>query len=168
MRTVTRTMTKNKMKHTKSILAWSLILLMGCALLSGCGKKDATPNPGLVQVVNPMMAVSSAEEMESYLDFTVPVLDKEVADYIVLVFNGYPTMGRIYYADDSVFSIQYGTGDISGIYGGTLEKTEPVNGVKVSYYTYEAIRYAMWENGGFTYSLTGGVDLEDEIETLIP
>lgn len=156
------------MKHIKTLSALCLSLLMAGSLLSGCGTKNDVPDPERVQVFNPMMAVSSVEEMESYLDFSVPVLDKEVESYIVLVIDGYPTMGRIYYADGSVFSIQYGTGDISGIYGGTLEDTQPIEGVNVSYYTYETTRYALWETGGFTYSLTGGVTLEEEVTTLIP
>ncbi len=156
------------MKHTKALYILCLSLLLTCTILSGCSNGDAAPDPELVQVVNPMMEVSSLKEMESYLDFSVPALDKEVDAYIVLVMDGYPTMGRIYYTDGAVFSIQYGTGDISGIYGGSLEKTEPINGVTVSYYTYETIRYALWETGGFTYSLTGGVTLEDEVAALIP
>ena len=160
------------MKHTlhsiKILSALCLTLLIAGSLLSGCGQRNAAPDPEFVQVVNPMMAVSSVKEMEEYLDFSIPVLDKEVDSYIVLVIDGYPTMGRVYYTDKSLFSIQYGTGDISGIYGGHLEKTEPVNGVKVSYYTYETTRYALWETNGFTYSLTGGIALEEEVAALIP
>ena len=156
------------MKDIKTLSALCLILLMTCSFMTGCSNVDNTPNPSPVQVVNPLRAVSSVQEMEDYLDFTIPVLDKEVDSYIVLVIDGYPSMGRIQYADDSLFSIQYGTGDISGIYGGTLEKTEPVNGVKVSYYTYETIRYALWETGGFTHSLTGGITLENDVAALIP
>ena len=156
------------LNHFNLLSVLCLSLLIVGSLLSGCGQRNAAPDPEFVQVFNPMMEVSSVKEMEEYLDFSIPVLDKEVDRYIVLVIDGYPTMGRIYYTDGGVFSIQYGTGDISGIYGGTLEKTEPVNGVNVSYYTYEAIRYALWETGGFTYSLTGGVELDAEVTSLIP
>ena len=155
-------------KHINILSVLCLSLLIAGSLLSGCGQRNAAPDPEFVQVFNPMMEVSSVKEMEEYLDFSIPVLDKEVDRYIVLVIDGYPTMGRIYYTDGGVFSIQYGTGDISGIYGGSLEKTEPVNGIKVSYYTYETTRYALWETNGFTYSLTGGIALEKEVAALIP
>lgn len=160
--------TKTWSKRFFHLLIMGSLLIAG-SLLSGCGNADTTPDPKPVQVVNPMMEVASLEEMEEYLDFSVPTLDsKEVKSYIVLVTDGYPTMGRVYYEDGATFSIQYGTGDISGIYGGSLEKTEPVKGVNVSYYTYDTIRYALWETGGFTYSLTGGVSLEEEVASLIP
>ena len=90
--------------------------------------------------------------MENYLDFDVPVLDKEVESYTVLIEDSYPTMGQIDYADGSEFRIQYGSGDISGIHGGTLEKSENVDGVKVEHYKYETITYAVWEQNGFTFS----------------
>ena len=166
-RTLKRTL-NHTLNHFKLLSVLCLSLLITGSLLSGCGQRNAAPDPEFVQVFNPMMEVSSVKEMEEYLDFSIPVLDKEVDRYIVLVIDGYPTMGRIYYTDGGVFSIQYGTGDISGIYGGSLEKTEPVNGVKVSYYTYEATRYALWETNGFTYSLTGGIALEEEVAALIP
>lgn len=156
------------LNHINLLSVLCLSLLIAGSLLSGCGQRNTAPDPEFVQVFNPMMAVSSVKEMEEYLDFSIPVLDKDVDRYIVLVIDGYPTMGRIYYTDGGVFSIQYGTGDISGIYGGSLEKTEPVNGVKVSYYTYETTRYALWETNGFTYSLTGGIALEEEVAALIP
>ena len=166
---------KHIAKHplTLSTLCLSLLimgsLLITSTLLSGCGNADTTPAPKPVQVVNPMMEVASLEEMEKYLDFSVPTLDsKEVKSYIVLVMDNYPTIGRVYYEDGATFSIQYGSGDISGIYGGSLEKTEPVKGVNVSYYTYDTIRYALWETSGFTHSLTGGVALEEEVAALIP
>ena len=162
-RTLNRTL-----NHFNLLSVLCLSLLIVGSLLSGCGQRNAAPDPEFVQVFNPMMEVSSVKEMEEYLDFSVPALDKEADRYIVLVIDGYPTMGRIYYADEGVFSIQYGTGDISGIYGGTLEDTQPIKGVNVSYYTYETTRYALWETGGFTYSLTGGVTLEEEVTTLIP
>ena len=151
-----------------SLLLMGSLLIAG-SLLSGCGNADPNPDPKPVQVVNPMLEVASLEEMEEYLDFSVPTLDsKEVKSYIVLVIDSYPTIGRVYYEDGATFSIQYGTGDISGIYGGSLDKTEPVKGVNVSYYTYDTIRYALWETGGFTHSLTGGVSLENEVAALIP
>lgn len=67
---------------------------------------------------NPIITVTSVAEMETYLDFHVPVLDKEVKSYSVIVADNYPTTGQVSYEDGSKFRIQYGSGDISGIYGG--------------------------------------------------
>ena len=153
------------MQQRRTIIALLCIAL--CSLMTiGCGKSGA-PRPDKVQVVNPLMEVASLEEMEQYLDYSVPVLEKEVDAYIVLVFDGYPQMGRIRYADGAVFNIQYGSGDISGIYGGTLESTEACGEVEVSYYVYEELHYALWETGGFTFSLSGGEDLKADVAALI-
>ena len=153
------------MQQRRTIIALLCIAL--CSLMTiSCGKSGA-PRPDKVQVVNPLMEVASLEEMEQYLDYSVPVLEKEVDAYIVLVFDGYPQMGRIRYADGAVFNIQYGSGDISGIYGGTLESTEACGEVEVSYYVYEELHYALWETGGFTFSLSGGEDLKADVAALI-
>ena len=156
------------MKKTFKILtiAACACMLAGCGSVENQGETKA-PKPELVKVVNPLMTVSSVGEMEKYLDFSVPVLDKEVESYIVLVIDGYPEIGRIRYADEAVFNKKYGSGDISGIYGGTLEKTEELDGVTVSFYTYDTTRYALWEQDGFTHSLTGGDNLEDEVKSLL-
>ena len=47
-------------------------------------------------------------------------------------------MGQVDYADGSQFRIQYGSGDISGIYGGTLEESREIAGVSVAYYQYDS------------------------------
>ena len=62
--------------------------------------------------------------------------------------------------------MKYGTGDISGIHGGVLEKTESIAGAEVSLYTFEDTRYGIWEKDGYTYSLTGR-DLEKNIALLM-
>ena len=147
-------------------IAACVCMLAGCGSVENKGETNA-PKPELVKVVNPLMTVSSVEEMEKYLDFSVPVLEKEAESYIVLVIDGYPQNGRIRYADGSTFNIKFGSGDVSGIYGGTLEKTEEMDGVTVSYYTYDTIRYALWEQDGFTHSLTGGENLEEEVKSLL-
>ena len=153
--------------------AFKILTIAAClGMLAGCGSvgnqgETKAPKPELVKVVNPLMTVSSVEEMEKYLDFSVPVLEKEAESYIVLVIDGYPQNGRIRYADGSTFNIKFGSGDVSGIYGGTLEKTEELDGVMVSYYTYDTTRYALWERDGFTHSLTGGENLEEEVKSLL-
>lgn len=147
-----------------------LILVMLFAVLSasaGCADQSEVPSPERLQVANPMKHVESVSEMEDLLDFSVPVLDKPVEKYIVLVINGYPETGRIYYQDGSVFGMKYGQGDISGIYGGIPEKETEISGMKVSFFTFEDYRYAIWETDGFSFSLTGAEQLETEVEMII-
>lgn len=122
-------------------------------------QRSNPPHPEQLQTPNPLMEVTSVSEMERYLDFRVPVLDKDVEAYIVIVDDSYPTLGRIMYADGSIFNMEYGTGDISGIYSGELVKTETFGKVEVSFFTYAGVEdgeisYATWEHGGFTYSLS--------------
>jgi hypothetical protein len=149
-----------------NVILTALSIVLCSLMVAGCGKSGA-PKPDKVQVVNPLMEVASLEEMEKYLDFSVPTLEKDVEAYIVMVFDGYPEMARICYADGVIFNMKYGSGDISGIYGGTLESTEACGEVEVSYYVYEELHYALWETGGFTYSLSGGEDLKADVAALI-
>ena len=129
------------------------------------------PNPQMVQVTNPLIEVTSAEEMKEYLDFTVPVLDKAVQNYIVIVMDNYPSIGQIDYADGSEYRIQYGSGDISGIYGGVVTDTRHVEQVEVTYYTFDnvgtEVTYATWEQEGYTFSYVYTADGENEIQQLI-
>ena len=145
-----------------------LCLLVAGGLMFAQNGGIIAPHPDPVQIPNPIITVTSVEEMENYLDFEVPVLDKEVESYSVFVENSYPTMGQIDYADGSTFRIQYGSGDISGVYGGTLEKSESIGGIKVEFYQYENTSYAIWEQNGFTFSYEythcGNIDVENIIQ----
>lgn len=143
-----------------AVLGFSLAFL-----LIGCGEDE--PSPGLSQVVNPIVTVGSVQEMEEYLGYEIPVLEKEVEFYIVLVIDGVAESGRIRYADGTDFNIKRGTGDVSGIYGGILEREETIEGVPVSFYSFEDFRYAIWEQDGFACSLTGDVALMEEVTALI-
>ena len=135
------------------------------ALMSGCSGQK--PDPGFVQMGNPLVTVASAEEMEAQLGYTVPVLDKDVSDYIVLVIDGAAESGRIRYADGSDFNIKQGSGDISGIYGGAQEEELEIDGVAVTFFRFEDIRYAIWEKDGFAFSLSGGETLKEDVTALI-
>ena len=147
-----------------------LVIVGGVMFTQNSGNN--VPNPEMVQIPNPFITVTSVEEMEEYLDFKVPVLDKEVETYSVLVEDSYPTMGQIDYADGSEFRIKYGSGDISGIYGGTLEESKDIEGVKVDYYRYTddttpELTYALWEQNGFTFSYLYTNDSIADVETII-
>jgi hypothetical protein len=152
------------LKHFALVLALALFL----ALPAGCAEKqEEIPDAGFVQMGNPLVEVASAQEMEAKLGYKVPVLDKAVDTYIVLVVNGTAQQGRIRYADGASFDMKQGTGDVSGIYGGVTESTETISGVAVSFLRFEDTRYAIWEKDGFTFSLTGGDTLVQEVAALI-
>lgn len=142
------------------------LIVIGRVMISQ-NDNHVVPNPEIVHVPNPIITVTSIAEMEKYLDFDVPVLDKEVKSYSVLIKENYPRTGQIDYADGSKFRIQYGIGDISGIYGGILEKHKDIDGVKVEYYKYTDTTYAIWEQNGFTFSYVYPNNGDADVETLI-
>ena len=152
-----------KTKSCITVIAACLFLIV---ILGGCSKTEV-PDPGFAQVVNPLVTVDSVEEMEKHLGYAVPVLEKEVGTYIVLVIDGIADSGRIRYAGGSDFNIKKGNGDISGIYGGVAEGEKTISGVVVSFFCYEDIHYAIWEKDGFAFSLTGATALEEDVAALI-
>ena len=122
---------------------------------------------GFVQMGSPIMEVSSTDEMTAYLKFSVPMLDKAVETYIVLLEGSSPSIGEIRYSDGSEFRMKRGSGDISGIYGGTCTENKDISGIDVSFYAYENITYAIWEQSGFALSYIYTGDGTAEIEILI-
>ena len=150
------------------LIMMALMCLGAIVLASACQSDDsANAGNGFVQMGNPLVTVGSVQEMEEKLGYPVPVLEKEVESYIVLVTDGAADSGRIRYADGSTFVIKCGSGDVSGIYGGVSEYEEVIDGISVSFLVMEDIHYAIWEKDGFTYSLTGGETLRDEVALLI-
>lgn len=155
--------------------AWGMIAACVCILIGGATflKSNSVNNHSdteVVQLPNPLVEVQSLEEMENELDFKVPTLEKEVETYIII--NGEDSKSaRIMYADGSVFDMAHGTGDISGIWGGTFEKEEQIDNVNVSFYKYKGeentINYVLWEKDGFTYSYSGKEISVDEIQSLV-
>ena len=150
-------------------LRWGAVAACLCvAAVSGAvllrGNEGLTPDPAPVEVTNPIIAVETVEEMEEYLDFPVPVLDKETAALSVPVVQGYPVMGQVEYADGSLYRVQYGNEDVSGIYGGETVETRDVDGVQAECHTFEGSSYVVWTDEGFSFSYTGDVN---EVETLI-
>ena len=128
-------------KHGQSFwVRWGAAAACLCLLAAGGalliqGRGRAAPDPQQVQIPNPILTVASAAEMEAYLDFKVPVLEKEVEAY-------------------SVF-----------ISGGTLEESREIAGVSVAYYQYDSMSYAIWEANGFacSYLYTNGGDAEVDL-----
>ena len=166
---------KKKYKEKKKMNIFSFIpacagavcaLAIGVFCLTGnFGNVDDNKNiiDERVQIASPILEVETKEEMKKYLGFDVPnVNSKEVETYIVVGHDGYADLGRILYNDDSEFRIAYKfDGELSGIYGSTLEETKKINGTDVEFYTYENIRYATWKNGDFEYSYMTSIDDEN-------
>lgn len=149
-----------------------IFLIIAVAAVVGCGYKyiDSTrnkPEPSQVSLTNPLITVYSVPEMEELLDFSIPILAKDVAAYTVIVIDNYPTLGRINYAGGITFNVMYGSQDVSGIHGGEVERTEEINGVTITYMKYDATRYAIWEKDGFSYSITGDESLESDVWVLV-
>ena len=155
------------MHPTRKLIRLIIALCLLSTLFVGCSKNDSAPQSQPVQMGNPLMEMASLEEMEDKLGYSVPVLEKAVEAYIVVNMGDQPSIGRICYADGSVFNMQRGTGDVSGIYGGESVGEEDVNGIAVSYFTFEDESYALWESDGYTYSLTGGENLNEEVAFLL-
>lgn len=122
-----------------------------------------------VSIANPLTEVSSIKDMEKCLGFDVPVLNKDVEQYLVIGEENNAVQGRILYEDGTEFDIAKGNEDVSGIYGGKLEKTEIIEGVKVSYYKQENTNYVIWNNNGYSYSYqnTYGKINKNELTKLI-
>lgn len=140
---------------------------VGATLALPTGGISSAPNPPAVQVTNPLLEVSSAEEMERYLDFPVPVLNKETARYIVLVQDGHAVLGQVDYADGSCYRIGYGSEDVSGIYSAQTVDTREVAGVSVEYRELDDVRFAVWQQDGYSCSYTFGENGDADLPALI-
>lgn len=166
------TMAKKKVVNYKVLgtIAACLCLAVGGVTVLNNTILNNKPGSEITQIPNPLLEVQSLEEMEKYLDFKVPILDKEVEAYIVINDEN-SKIARIEYADGSTFNMAHGTGDISGIYGGTFDKEQEISNVKVSFYEYEGventIKYALWEKEGFTYSYAATKISVEELQSLI-
>lgn len=151
-----------------AIAACVCLAVGGITILNNTILKTDTGN---VQIPNPLQEFDSLEEMEEYLGYKVPTLDKEIAAYIVIDDED-AKLARIEYSDGSTFSMADGSGDISGIYGGSFKSSQTISGVEVNFYQYTdvdnvTINYALWETDGFTYSYESLLIDSDDIQTLI-
>lgn len=166
-----------KRKNKKTVwmkwgaIAACLCLVVAGGMIIGHYSKQSVPNPGQLQIPNPIISVTSIEEMEKRLDFKIPILDKNVENYSVLIEDGKPSIGQVDYMDGSEFRIRYGSGDISGIYGGALVESREIDGVKVDFFRFSDaefdIAYAIWEQNDFTFSYIYLDENETELKTFI-
>lgn len=146
---------KLKMKNTifkilGAAMACCLVLVTYIAL-----------KPETTTIANPLTEVKSVIEMKEQLGYNVPVLEKEVKTYIVIVDNS-EKHGRIIYKDGSRFDLEkQANKDVSGIYGGTLVKEETVSNIKIKYFTSETANYMIWSNNGYSYSYDSPSAIDD-------
>lgn len=144
---------KEKLKVLGRILVFIAcigIMLFGVLFLLNT---DQWENRNLTQIANPLTEVKNAEEMTNYLGYEVPIiLDKEVDKYIVIGHGHYANHARVIYKDNSVFNMEKGILDPSGIYGASLVSKETIGGVKVTINKYENTMYATWTYKNYSYS----------------
>lgn len=96
-----------------------LLAAGGALLIQGRGRAAR-----ILSSSNPeSISQSSAAEMEAYLDFKVPVLEKEVEAYSVFISDGYPPWDRWTMRTAPSFVSSMGVETSAGIYGGTLEES---------------------------------------------
>lgn len=123
------------------------------------------------EIPNPLTEVASVAEMKSLLGYDIPVISGKAIDTCTVIeADGIPQHGRIIYSDGAEFDIEKGKADVSGIYGGTLEKTVKINGTEVSIYSFENIRYGIWSDNDYSYSYSekqGSGDIEAAIGSII-
>lgn len=152
-----------------SVLA-ACICLVAVGIFAG-GHIASPAGPGttepteIVLTPTPMLYCDSYDEMEKALGYSIPKPESKRADsYIVIMSGDKPESGRIIYTDDSELKIAGCTADISGIFGGRLEGTQEYAGVTVHYYSFGTVRYAIWSDGGFSYSFSAdGDDAEKNV-----
>lgn len=80
------------------------------------------------------------------------LFQKNVKTYIVIGSGKYATHGRIIYNDDSAFEIEKSKEDVSGIYGGTLEKEKTIAGIPIKINTFWKYKICTWQYKDFSYS----------------
>lgn len=114
-----------------------------------------------VQIASPIIEVDTREEMKKYLGFDVPNVElKNIDKYIVVGYDGYADLARVLFEDETEFRMSR-KGDfenISGIFGGKIDRTENIDGVNVEIYIYNDLQYALWEVGEYEYCYTTSVD----------
>lgn len=140
-----------------------LSALAACVCLCFCAaavyRNIASRADGRLEIASPVTEVESAEEMVKYLGFDIPVLaDKSVDSYMVYSDGKYAYRGEISYSDGSSFCAEKGSGDISGIYGGTLQGSQTISGINVYFYSMEDTRYAIWSDGGISCCYCASAD----------
>ncbi len=107
---------------------------------------------GEVQIPNPMQDLGSPEAVGEAMGHAFPVLPGRTPETCTVIQYGpVPALGRVSYTDGTELAIGPAGEDISGIYGGELVETFPVEDISISIFTYEDQPYALWDQDGFAW-----------------
>ena len=165
-------LTQNKVKKDtimkkNNILKFALVIACVVLFVVVLNNQKENKQEEIVSVVSPVVEVGSLEELEEMLGFEVPVLDKEVENYVY--FNQddeNQKYGRIIYQDGSTFDIQKNIQDES--YYGEIVETEQFGDITVEYSELDEYQYAFFAKDEYTYlySIEGTMD-HGEVEGLI-
>lgn len=155
-----------------------IILIIVCILTVGCErqKKETKSKEVKTEVANPLIELSSKEELEKKIGFEVPIIEeKETISYIAIISDKDKNHARILYQDGSEFDMIKGIikdqEEISGIYGAEETETIEMDHYKIKVYEYEETIYGIWRDADYTYSYSmqnANIDtLKENIELLI-
>ena len=118
--------------------------------------RKQSSTPALVGMVNPVSEVGSVDDLSARLGASFPVFPgKTVSACRVVAANGKVYRCSACYTDDTELAMGPGTDDISGIYGGRVERTSTIGGRELRFCAMEDRRYAIWSAEGFAYCYYG-------------
>ena len=154
-----------------------IIIILCIALVSGCEKeKKATKTKTKTEVVNPLVELTSKEDLEKTVGFEVPTIEeKEIISYIAIGQDENKKHARVLYQDGSELDMIEGIikdqEEISGIYGAEETETIKMEHYTIKVYEYEETIYGIWRDADYTYSYSmqnAHIDtLKENIELLI-
>ena len=168
----------NKVTMNKSIMKRLIIIIVFCvcmmfaaiAMFIGGGKQqDSTKKAKRLEIPNPLTEVKSLSEMNKYLGYTIPVMNKKVEKYIVIGEGKYATHARIIYEDQSEFDMEKGSDDVSGIYGASIIEEKEIKKIKVTFHKKDETRYITYTTDMYSYSYSkeGNDITTKEVEELL-
>lgn len=165
MENKTVTMNKSILKRLIIIIVFCVCMMVAAiAMFIGGSKQKSTKEKSTrLEIPNPLTEVKTISEMNQYLGFTIPVMDKKVEKYIVIGEGKYATHARIIYQDQTEFDMEKGKADVSGIYGGEIIEEKEINKVKVKFNKKDETRYVTYTTDMYSYSYSKeNADITDE------
>ena len=168
----------NKVTMNKSIMKRLIIIIVFCVcmmfaaiamFIGGSKQQDSTKKAKRLEIPNPLTEVKSLSEMNKYLGYTIPVMNKKVEKYIVIGEGKYATHARIIYEDQSEFDMEKGSDDVSGIYGASIIEEKEIKKVKVTFHKKDETRYVTYTTDMYSYSYSkeGNDITTKEVEELL-